>query len=212
MALRWYFDFVSPFAYLHWQQLKALPQFEQIIPVPIALGAVLHHLGNLGPAEIPAKRRFTYRQVLWQAQQQAVPLRFPPGHPFNPLAALRLCLAAEASHRAVDILFNWIWRDGHAADSAAALALPGAMLDVADVAAAVSAPSVKEQLRQNTEAAISAGVFGVPTLSIDGELFWGNEGHGLIQAVLADPGMLQRGEWSRIDALPVAVERSRPSS
>jgi len=212
MALRWYFDFVSPFAYLHWQQLKALPQFEQIIPVPIALGAVLHHLGNLGPAEIPAKRRFTYRQVLWQAQQQAVPLRFPPGHPFNPLAALRLCLAAEASHRAVDILFNWIWRDGHAADSAAALALPGAMLDVADVAAADSAPSVKEQLRQNTEAAISAGVFGVPTLSIDGELFWGNEAHGLIQAVLADPGMLQRGEWSRIDALPVAVERSRPSS
>ncbi|MEG2804689.1 DsbA family protein [Stenotrophomonas sp.] len=212
MALRWYFDFVSPFAYLHWQQLRQLPQFEQITPVPIALGAVLHHLGNLGPAEIPAKRRFTYRQVLWQAQQQGVPLRFPPGHPFNPLAALRLCLAAEASHAAVDILFNWIWRDGRAADTPAALALPGAMLDVANVAAAVSAPSVKEQLRQNTEAAISAGVFGVPTLAIDGELFWGNEAHGLIQAVLADPGMLHRGEWARIDDLPVAVERSRPSS
>jgi 2-hydroxychromene-2-carboxylate isomerase len=212
MALRWYFDFVSPFAYLHWQQLKQLSQFERITPVPIALGAVLHHLGNLGPAEIPAKRRFTYRQVLWQAQQQGVTLRFPPGHPFNPLAALRLCLAAEASHAAVDILFNWIWRDGHAADTPAALALPGAMLDVADVAAAVSAPSVKEQLRQNTEAAISAGVFGVPALAIDGELFWGNEAHGLMQAVLADAGMLQRGEWARIDDLPVAVERSRPAS
>ncbi len=62
MALRWYFDFVSPFAYLHWQQLKALPQFKSIAPVPIALGAVLHHLGNLGPAEIPAKRVFTYRR------------------------------------------------------------------------------------------------------------------------------------------------------
>lgn len=212
MALRWYFDFVSPFAYLHWQQLKQLPQFERITPVPIAFGAVLHHLGNLGPAEILAKRRFTYRQVLWQAQQQGVTLRFPPGHPFNPLAALRLCLAAEASHQAVDILFNWIWRDGHAADTPAALALPGAMLDVANVAAAVSAPSVKEQLRQNTEAAISAGVFGVPTLAIDGELFWGNEAHGLMQAVLADPTMLQRGEWARIDNLPVAVERSRPAS
>ncbi|WP_256777322.1 MULTISPECIES: DsbA family protein [unclassified Stenotrophomonas] len=212
MALRWYFDFVSPFAYLHWQQLKQLPQFERITPVPIAFGAVLHHLGNLGPAEIPAKRRFTYRQVLWQAQQQGVTLRFPPRHPFNPLAALRLCLAAEASHQAVDILFNWIWRDGHAADTPAALALPGAMLDVANVAAAVSAPSVKEQLRQNTEAAISAGVFGVPTLAIDGELFWGNEAHGLMQAVLADPTMLQRGEWARIDNLPVAVERSRPAS
>ncbi|WP_282247269.1 MULTISPECIES: 2-hydroxychromene-2-carboxylate isomerase [Stenotrophomonas] len=211
MTLRWYFDFVSPFAYLHWQQLRTLPQFDRITPVPIALGAVLHHLGNLGPAEIPAKRRFTYRQVLWQAQQQGVPLRFPPGHPFNPLAALRLCLAADASPASVDILFNWIWRDGRAADTPQALALPAAMLDVGDVVAAVSAPSVKEQLRQNTEAAIAAGVFGVPTLSIDGELFWGNESHALMAAVLADPGLLQQPEWQRIDTLPVAVERSRPS-
>lgn len=211
MTLRWYFDFVSPFAYLHWQQLRTLPQFDRITPVPIALGAVLHHLGNLGPAEIPAKRRFTYRQVLWQAQQQGVPLRFPPGHPFNPLAALRLCLAADASPASVDILFNWIWRDGRAADTPQALALPAAMLDVGDVVAAVSAPSVKEQLRQNTEAAIAAGVFGVPTLSIDGELFWGNESHALMAAVLADPGLLQEPEWQRIDTLPVAVERSRPS-
>ena len=211
MTLRWYFDFVSPFAYLHWQQLRTLPQFDRITPVPIALGAVLHHLGNLGPAEIPAKRRFTYRQVLWQAQQQGVPLRFPPGHPFNPLSALRLCLAADASPASVDILFNWIWRDGRAADTPQALALPAAMLDVGDVVAAVSAPSVKEQLRQNTEAAIAAGVFGVPTLSIDGELFWGNESHALMAAVLGDPGLLQQPEWQRIDTLPVAVERSRPS-
>ena len=209
MDLRWYFDFVSPFAYLHWQQLKTLPQFKQITPVPIAFGAVLHHLGNLGPAEIPAKRRFIYRQVLWQAQKQGTTVRFPPGHPFNPLAALRLCLAAGATPAAVDVLFNWIWRDGHAADTPQALALPGAMLDMADVAAAVSAPGVKEQLRQNTEAAIAAGVFGVPTLSIDGELFWGNESHDLMRAVLADPELLQRDGWRQVVELPVAVERSR---
>ena len=209
MALRWYFDFVSPFAYLHWQQLKALPQFKSVVPVPIAFGAVLHHLGNLGPAEIPAKRVFTYRQALWQARSAGVTLRFPPGHPFNPLAALRLCLAAGATHETVDILFNWIWRDGHAGDSAAALALPGAMLDIADVAAAISAPSVKEALRQNTDAALAAGVFGVPTLAIGSELFWGNDAHPLMQAVLADPSLLEQGEWARIKDLPVAVERSR---
>jgi len=209
MALRWYFDFVSPFAYLHWQQLKALPQFKSIVPVPIAFGAVLHHLGNLGPAEIPAKRLFTYRQALWQARSAGVTLRFPPGHPFNPLAAMRLCLAAGASHEAVEILFNWIWRDGHAGDSAAALALPGAMLGVADVAAAISEPSVKEALRCNTDAALAAGVFGVPTLAIGNALFWGNDAHPLMQAVLADPRLLEQGEWARIKDLPVAVERSR---
>lgn len=107
-TLRWYFDLISPYSYLHWQKLKQLPQFAQIQTVPIAFGAVLHHLGNLGPAEIPAKRRFIYRQLLWTAQAEGTPLRFPPGHPFNPLPALRLCLAAGASVQAVDVLFDWI--------------------------------------------------------------------------------------------------------
>ncbi len=175
-TLRWYFDFVSPYSYLHWQKLKQLPQFGQIQTVPIAFGAVLHHLGNLGPAEIPAKRRFIYRQLLWNAQAEGTPLHFPPGHPFNPLSALRLCLAAGASTQAVDVLFDWIWREG---------------------------------LRRNTEAAIGAGVFGVPTLAIDGELFWGNDAHPLMAAVLADPGLLQQPEWQRLASLPVAVQRSR---
>ena len=209
--ITFHLDFISPYAYLAFEHLpQALEGLSHSVTYrPVLLGALLKHHGQLGPAEIPSKRAWTYRQVLWQAQQQGVPLRFPPGHPFNPLAALRLCLAADATPASVDILFNWIWRDGHAADSAAALALPGAMLDVAHVAEAISAPDVKEQLRRNTDAAIAAGVFGVPTLSIDGELYWGNEAHALMQAVLADPGTVRGGEWDRVDTLPVAVQRSR---
>lgn len=208
-TLRWYFDFVSPYSYLHWQKVKQLPQSGRIQPVPIAFGAVLHHLGNLGPAEIPAKRRFMYRQLLWTAQAEGTPLRFPPGHPFNPLAALRLCLAAGASTAAVDGLFDWIWRDGHAGDTAEALREPAARLGISDVEAAIGEPAIKEQLRRNTEAAIEAGVFGVPTLAIDGELFWGNDTHPLMAAVLDDPSLLDRPDWQQAVALPVAVQRSR---
>jgi len=208
-TLRWYFDFVSPYSYLHWQKVKQLPQFGRIQPVPIAFGAVLHHLGNLGPAEIPAKRRFMYRQLLWTAQAEGTPLRFPPGHPFNPLAALRLCLAAGASTAAVDVLFDWIWRDGRAGDTAEALREPAARLGISDVEAAIGEPAIKEQLRRNTEAAIEAGVFGVPTLAIDGELFWGNDTHPLMAAVLDDPSLLDRPDWQQAVALPVAVQRSR---
>ncbi|WP_303636729.1 2-hydroxychromene-2-carboxylate isomerase [Stenotrophomonas tuberculopleuritidis] len=207
--LHWYFDFVSPYSYLHWQKVKRLPQFARVQPVPIAFGAVLHHLGNLGPAEIPAKRRFMYRQLLWTSQAEGTPLRFPPGHPFNPLAALRLCLAAGTGAQAVDVLFDWIWRDGNAADSAEALREPAARLGIADVDAAIAEPAIKEQLRRNTEAAIGAGVFGVPTLAIDGELFWGNDAHPLMVAVLDDPGLLQHPDWQQAVALPVAVQRSR---
>ncbi|HFT6994550.1 TPA: 2-hydroxychromene-2-carboxylate isomerase [Stenotrophomonas maltophilia] len=209
VTLRWYFDFVSPYSYLHWQKLKQLPQFAQIQPVPIAFGAVLHHLGNLGPAEIPAKRRFIYRQLLWTAQAEGTPLRFPPGHPFSPLPALRLCLAAGTSTQAVDVLFDWIWRDGNAADSTDALREPAARLGIEDADSAIAEPAVKEQLRRNTEAAIAAGVFGVPTLAIDDELFWGNDAHPLMAAVLADPGLLLQPEWQRLASLPVAVQRNR---
>ena len=207
--LRWHFDFVSPYSYLHWQKLKHLPQFPRIQPVPIAFGAILHHLGNLGPAEIPAKRRFIYRQLLWTAQAEGTPLRFPPGHPFNPLAVLRLCLAAGGSAQAVDVLFDWIWREGNSADSAQALREPAQRLGVDDVEAALADPAIKGQLRRNTDAAIDAGVFGVPTLSIDGELFWGNDAHPLMAAVLADPGLLQQPDWQHVITLPVAVQRNR---
>ena len=92
--LRWYFDFISPFAYLQWRRLRSDHADIALNPKPVLLAAILNHVGQLGPAEIPQKRRHTYRIVLWQARQAGIPLRFPPAHPFNPLPALRLCLAA----------------------------------------------------------------------------------------------------------------------
>ncbi|MBB5875251.1 DsbA family protein [Xanthomonas sp. 3498] len=208
MTLRWYFDFISPFSYLHWQQVKTLPEFDRIQPVPIVFGAVLAQLQARGPAEVPHKREFTYRFVQWQAQQQGVPLRFPPAHPFNPLTALRLCIAAGTTPQAIDAIFDWLWRDGHAGDDATALAPVGQALGIADVAAATAEAQVKAQLRANTEQALAAGVFGVPTLQIDDTLLWGNDAHALMRAVLADPQLLQRGEMARLGALPAAVQRS----
>ncbi|GHH55193.1 MAG: 2-hydroxychromene-2-carboxylate isomerase [Gammaproteobacteria bacterium] len=207
MQLPWYFDFVSPFAYLHWQKLQRMPQAAQVQPVPILLGAVLEATGIRGPAEIPGKRLFTYRRVQWQAEQDDVLLRFPPAHPFNPLPALRLCIAVGGHAQAVDAIFDWIWRNGYPGDSAAALAPVAEVLGVTDPEAAIAAPEVKAQLRANTEAALAAGVFGVPTLAIGGELFWGNDAHGLIETVLADPEYLAREPMARLATLPEGIRR-----
>lgn len=83
------------------------------------------------------------------------------------------------------------------------------MLDIADIDAAIGTHEVKARLRENTETALAAGVFGVPTLAIDDQLFWGNDAHGLMLDVMADPMMLQQGEMARLTKLPVAVQRSR---
>lgn len=203
--LRWYFDFISPFSYLQWQRVRGLSAARPVVPVPILLGAVLDARGQKGPAEIAGKREFTYRHVLWQARRQGVALRFPPRHPFNPLHALRLCVAAGTSAATVTAIFDWIWRDGRAADDIEALVPLIALLGLTPTALADS--TVKAALRDNTQAALDAGVFGVPTLAIDDALFWGNDAHDFAVAVLDDPSLLDDQEMRRAAALPVGIRR-----
>ena len=120
--LDWYFDFISPFAYLQWRRLRRDHADVALNPKPLLFAAILNHVGQLGPAEIPQKRRHTYRIVLWQAREAGIPLHFPPAHPFNPLPALRLCLAAPDRIAAIDAIFAHLWERGAQGDSIEALA------------------------------------------------------------------------------------------
>lgn len=198
----WYFDFVSPYAYLQWQRLKSLDV--AVRPVPILFAAVLDQLGHKGPAEIAAKRRFTYRYVQFEADRRGIPFRFPDAHPFNPLAALRLAVALEARPEAIDAIFAQVWGRGGSTEDFAELAR-GFGID--DVAAATARADVKSTLRANTEAAIARGVFGVPTLALGDELFWGDDATAMALAYRDDPGLFARADYARIDALPMASVR-----
>jgi 2-hydroxychromene-2-carboxylate isomerase len=202
---RWYFDFISPFSYLQWPKVRALRAAYAIEPVPILFAAVLDALGQKGPAEIPGKREFTYRHVLWRAREAGLGLRFPPAHPFNPLPALRLCIAAGSTPDAVTAIFDWLWAEGRAGDSVDALMPVAERLGVD--ADGFGADAVKARLRANTEAAIAAGVFGVPTLTVAGMPFWGDDAHAFAQAALADPALLDDPEMRRVAALPIGVRR-----
>lgn len=210
--LAWYFDFISPFSYLQWQRLKPLVREreasgEPVRLVPIVFAAVLDARGQKGPAEIPGKREFTYRHVLWLARRAGVTLRFPPAHPFNPLPSLRLSIAAGDTPEAVDSIFDWLWTQGRAGDSVEALVPLMAALDVP--ADALESDSTKAALRANTDAAIATGVYGVPTLSLDGELFWGNDAFDFAMSALDDPALLQDEEMRRVTDLPVGLHRRR---
>lgn len=209
MNVQWYFDFISPFAWLQLPKVLALRERVEIEPVPILFAAVLDKLGQLGPAEIPGKRDFTYRFVLWQAAREGVPLHFPPAHPFNPLSVLRLCIAAGGGWNAVEALFAQIWQRGEAADTPDALRATAASLGIADVEAALADAAVKQRLRENTEQALAHGLFGVPTLRINGELFWGNDATAMALDYLDDPHRFDTAEYRRISDLPEAVRRGR---
>jgi len=142
---------------------------------------------------------------LWQARREGVRLVFPPAHPFNPLAALRLAIAAGATVDAIDTIFDWIWAQGRAGDSAQALAPVCTSLGVNPALPADA--MVKQALHRNTEQALEAGVFGVPTLAIGEALFWGNDAHAFALAALRDPALFDDAEMRRLAALPVGVLR-----
>jgi 2-hydroxychromene-2-carboxylate isomerase len=208
--LDWYFDFISPFAYLQWRRLREGHADVALNPKPVLFAAILDHVGQLGPAEIPQKRRHTYRIVLWQAREAGIPLHFPPAHPFNPLPALRLCLAAPDRMAAIDAIFAHIWERGLQGDSIGALADVADSLGIDDPAAAIARDEVKRELLANGEEAKALGVFGVPTLRVRDELFWGNDATGLALAYARDPAVLD-AEMRRVDQLPEAVQRRKPA-
>lgn len=205
MRVAWYFDFISPFAYLHWQKVRTLMAERDVEPVPILFAAILNAHGQKGPAEIPGKREFTYRHVLWQARREGIPLRMPPAHPFNPIPALRLCIAAGNTAAAIDAIYDWIWAQGRTGDSVEALQPMLQRLGVAPEM--LGSDAVKQALRANTDAALAAGVFGVPTLTVDDSLFWGNDVHDFALQAMADSDLLQDPEMRRVGSLPVGVSR-----
>ncbi|MEP6882524.1 MAG: 2-hydroxychromene-2-carboxylate isomerase [Dokdonella sp.] len=209
MQAIWYFDFISPFAYLQLPRIHELAGHHAITPRPIVFAAILRHHGQLGPAEIPGKREFTYRMVQWLAESNGIEMRFPPSHPFNPLAALRLAVACGSSWEAIAAIYRHIWMHGHPGDDADSLAGVARELGVADAEAAIGAAAVKEELRANTEEAISVGVFGVPTLRIGDQLFWGNDATPMIEKALVDPEYFNQSEYQRIAQLPTSVDRPR---
>ncbi len=202
----WFFDVVSPFAYLQLEQFDSLPGTVVIRPRPVVLGAILNHWGQKGPAEIASKRVFTYRHALFRAQQLNIALRMPPAHPFNPIKALRLAVAMGASLDAVRAIFRHIWRDGHDVASPEGFAALCEAVGFAQGVAAVEQQAVKDTLRQHTDAAIALGVFGVPTLVYDGALFWGEDATAMFLHCLSSD-WLATPEVQRISALPVGAQR-----
>ncbi|MFM2120323.1 MAG: hypothetical protein RL722_1791 [Pseudomonadota bacterium] len=201
----WYFDPISPYAWLAWHGLGALPAGTQVELRPVLFAGLLKHWGHKGPAELAPKRLWTYRACQWQADQAGIAFRMPAAHPFNSLPWLRLCIAAGNTPQAVAAVFEALWTTAADPADPALLMQVAARLGVG--LERLVAPEVKAELHDATQAAVRAGVFGVPTLAVGDELFWGADAISFAAAYLTDPGVLASAEMRRIASLPVGVAR-----
>lgn len=186
-TLTFWFDPVSPFAYLAFEQLpQALEGCSYAVDYrPVLFAGLLAHWGQKGPAEIEPKRAWTFRHVAWLAHQQGSALDAPAVHPFNPLALLRLALACGPNRRVVEALMRHVWVGGGDAGDAGRLA---ALTQTLTPPRDPNAAEVKAELRAATDAAIARGIFGVPSFELDGRLFWGIDALPMLRAALrCDP-------------------------
>lgn len=207
-----YLDFVSPYAHLAFEKLpEALMGLSYAVRYrPVLLGAMLKHHGQLGPAEVPAKRAWTYRHVHWLGQHLGVPLQMPASHPFNPLPLLRLALACaegeDPNRHVCETLLHHVWHGG--ADALAPERLQALHEQLAP-ALPLDSEVVKARLRANTDEAIAAGVFGVPAFAVDGRVFWGLDALPMLRDYLGGGAWFTGPDWSAVANLPVGLARQR---
>jgi 2-hydroxychromene-2-carboxylate isomerase len=205
--ITFYLDFISPYSYLAFEKLPQalIGHSYSVTYKPVLFAALLKHHGQLGPAEIPGKRDWTYRQILWLAKEQGIELQFPASHPFNPLALLRLSLACDEqglpNRYVCETLFRHVWCGGAEATDAERLKLVTQQLEPRR---AVNSEEVKAQLKAHTDEAIALGVFGVPTFAIDDKLFWGFDALPMLQQYLARDPWFAGSQWDSVTALPAA--------
>lgn len=179
-TLHFLFDFISHNAYLAWARAQRIAathglRFE---PVPVVFGAMLSAHGQVGPAEVPPKSRWMLRDVLRKAALLKLPIAPPHSHPFKSLGPLRLaCCALDGEPRIalIDRLWHATWAQSREVSNPAVLreiALE-AGLDAERLLAECESEAIKQQLRANTDDALAAGAFGVPTVFARGQMFWG---------------------------------------
>lgn len=214
-TLGFYFDFISPYAYIGWKRIFSLAETHgrTVKPVPTLFAALLDANHTKGPAEIPSKRAYIFKDAYRHAHLHHLPFGPPPAHPFNPLLALRiasLSLSDEDRRRVIDVLFDAVWSGGGPGvtePEVVAKLLSTEGFDGAALVARAGTQEAKDAVRHATADALARGVFGVPTVDVDGELFWGTDAFPFIVARLEGRDPVANIDLAAWHDLPVHAQR-----
>ncbi|HIC7213663.1 2-hydroxychromene-2-carboxylate isomerase [Burkholderia stabilis] len=179
-----YFDFGSPASYLAWTQLPAIAaEYGALLAFkPMLLGAVHKATQNASPAAIPAKAAWMRRDLARFAQRYGVRYQHNPHFPINTLALMRGATGTQMRdaalfERYVSVIFRAMWETPRDLGDLGTLAgvLAHGEIDPQLILTIVQDPSVKDQLKADTDAAVARGIFGAPTMFVGDEMFFGQD-------------------------------------
>lgn len=207
--MRWYFDYISPYAYLQSTRLPELEQTQPVTCTPVLFAGLLKHWENVGPAEIQPKRQWTFREVVWLANRDNIELQLPPHHPFNPLPLLRLGIVHNNETAIVQRLFRYVWAEGKLPQDEASFT--DLLNELNTKESELQSSSIKAELQANGDLAINNGVFGVPTIEIGTDRFWGYNATQMALDSVNSARDYPSASLKAADALPEGTVRKRKS-
>ncbi len=204
-----YFDYISPYSYLLHEQLHRLPSNVTVQHVPVLFAGLLKHWGTLGPVEIERKKLFTYRFSTWVASKLNIKFRIPDSHPFNPLPYLRLTIAMNDDEKLISDIFRAIWTKEIDPATDEGRQTVWNEIGIPDADRIISDRSLKSALFANTREATSSGVFGVPTMIVENQLFWGLDSLDMLLHYIEDSNLFQTESMDRLESIRYGVPPRR---
>lgn len=199
--IEFWFDYISNNAYLAWSALQAVAARHdcEIISQPVVFAGLLNHYDSKGPAELPVKNHWMIRNVLRKARLEGLAIAPPASHPFNPLLSLRATLAITDSAQRnafISAMFKAIWAEQqNPADEETILRAAQAVgLDGNDLIQDAQDPDIKDALQVQTRVAIRKNLFGVPSMVVDEEMFWGYDDLKYLELYLMGKDPISKAE------------------
>ena len=192
-TIEFYFDFGSPTAYLAYKRLKQLEQqYSCVIEYkPVLLGALFKAANNVSPAMIPAKAKYMMAHDLPRfAKRYNVAFTMNPNFPINTLPLMRGAHAAKEMRcfdQYCDALFDALWQKGENLGDMEVVTriLDTAGINSSELLASIQSQEIKESLLILTQEAIDRDMFGVPTMFIEDEMFFGQDRLDFVEERLA---------------------------
>ena len=191
-TVEFYYDYGSPTAYLAWTQLPALcaKHGAELKSCPVLLGGIFKAAGNQSPVRVEKKGAWMFDDIERYAAHYGVPFARNPYFIINTLPLMRGAMWARANGRLDEydkVMFEAIWVDQKDMNDVAVIGqvLTEGGFDASALVAAVQEPEVKGQLIEATEAAVEKGLFGVPTMMVDGQMHFGQDRLDWIERALA---------------------------
>ncbi|ASW04110.1 2-hydroxychromene-2-carboxylate isomerase [Paraburkholderia aromaticivorans] len=191
MVVDFYFDFLSPFSYLANHRLSKLAQDHSfsVRYHTIDLARVKTAIGNIGPSNRDLKVKLDYLKVDLQrwAELYGIPLVFPANYNSRRMnTGLYYPGAVAQAADYVDVVFHAVWGEGMAPDAESLPALASETLgwDRAAFGAFLSSDAATKAYDEQTQAAIERKVFGVPTMFLGDEMWWGNDRLFMLESAL----------------------------